>query len=322
MPSGIHSLIPGPEDSGEPIAPTRDRPPIPLGVESALDGEVEGVHRDIPTAAIRANAHQPRTVFDDAALDNLAASIRSVGVLQPILVRRVGADTYELIAGERRWRAAQRAGLTSIPAIVRDVDDERSLEEALVENVQRQDLNAIDEAFAYQQLMEDFGLSQNEVATRVGKSRASIANTIRLLQLPGSLRQLVSDGDLTAGHGRALLMIDDTDEQFRIAGECIKGAWSVRDLEAVVRKHEKSTLRRNGAKPSSGPRARRRGGKRAGKPVSSTAALEVESQLGDLFHTPVEVVEKGSRKQLVIEFADAEDLARIVAIITDPRRPE
>ena len=277
--------------------------------------QVVGDHQMIPISAIRANAFQPRTSFDDDALAGLADSISALGVLQPILVRRDG-DSFELIAGERRWRASQLAGLASIPAIVREIDDERSLGEALVENVQRQDLNAIDEAFAFQQLMEDFELSQNEIAARVGKSRASIANTIRLLQLPGSLRQLVSKGDISAGHGRALLMVDSADEQFRLAGECIKGGWSVRHLEAVVRGETRGSLsgtagRSSRSKKSKGSKPTRTGP----SGLSSASALEVEDQLSDLFNTSVEVVEKSGRKQLVIDFADSDDLTRIVAII-------
>ena len=269
----------------------------------------------IPIAAIRANTYQPRTSFDDEALRGLAESISALGVLQPILVRRDG-DSYELIAGERRWRASQLAGLGSIPAIVREVDDERSLGEALVENVQRQDLNAIDEAFAFQQLMEDFELSQNEIAARVGKSRASIANTIRLLQLPGSLRQLVSQGDISAGHGRALLMVDDADEQLRLAGECIKGGWSVRHLEAVVRGETRDGLASSTGRSSKrSMKGKGNAGSGTSSSLSSASALEVEDQLSELFNTSVEVVEKAGLKQLVIDFADATDLARIVAIM-------
>ncbi len=305
MASGIHSLIPGPGD--ERFTEDQD--------QTAVSIHIEGSHEQIPIQSIRASTFQPRTTFDDAALQDLAASITSLGVLQPILVRRDG-DTFELIAGERRWRAAQLAGLQTIPAMVREIADERSLEEALVENVQRQDLNAIDEAFAYQQLMEDFRLSQAEVARRVGKKRATVANAIRLLRLPGPLRQLIAEGPLSAGHGRALLMIDDAEEQLRIAGECIAGEWSVRQLESMVRGHDKSTLKRNGAKPNSGPKRRSKGPTKSS--LSSTAALEVETQLSDVFNTSVEVVEKAGRQQLVIDFADADDLGRIVALIVRP----
>ncbi|MBT8206947.1 MAG: ParB/RepB/Spo0J family partition protein [Acidimicrobiia bacterium] len=313
MTHGIHSLIPPPSDALMTASPDEE---LEHQQERRSNAEqVVGKHEMIPISSIRANTYQPRASFDDESLHGLAQSIAALGVLQPILVRR-STDGFELIAGERRWRASQLAGLASIPAIVREIDDERSLGEALVENVQREDLNAIDEAFAFQQLMEDFHLSQNEIADRVGKSRASIANTIRLLQLPGSIRQLVAHGEITAGHGRALLMVDDADEQLRLAGECIKGSWSVRHLEAVVRGESRDSFT-----AATKSRTRKKSGPK-GQPTSrsagltSTAALEVEDQLSDLFNTTVEVVDKAGRHQLVIDFADAEDLARIVAIVT------
>jgi ParB family chromosome partitioning protein len=313
MANGIHSLIPPPTDA--PITPPSDEELVDQPERRSNAEQVVGKHQMIPISSIKANSLQPRTSFDDESLRGLAQSISALGVLQPVLVRR-SDDGFELIAGERRWRASQLAGLASIPAVVREIDDERSLGEALVENVQREDLNAIDEAFAFQQLMEDFQLSQNEIADRVGKSRASIANTIRLLQLPGSIRQLVARGEITAGHGRALLMVDDPDEQLRLAGECIKGSWSVRHLETVVRGENRDSLtgspkRRNRKKSrAKGDSAHGSGG------VTPTAALEVEDQLSDLFNTTVEVVEKAGRHQVVIDFADEADLARIVAIVT------
>ncbi len=315
MANGIHSLIPPPVDADPVAAPMPVVEPDHQGQRRSNAEQVVGKHEMIPIASIQANAYQPRTSFDDESLKGLAQSIEALGLLQPILVRRSG-DGFELIAGERRWRASRLAGLASIPAIVREIDDERSLGEALVENVQREDLNAIDEAFAFQQLMEDFQLSQNEIAARVGKSRASIANTVRLLQLPGSIRQLVSSGEISAGHGRALLMVDDPDEQLRLAGECIKATWSVRQLEAIVRGEARDSLAPP-AKGRSGNKSRARKTSGGGSAVvSATAALEVEDQLSDLFNTSVEVVDNGGRHQLIIDFADAEDLSRIVAIIT------
>lgn len=315
MANGIHSLIP-PAPESDPLSITDPEAPVLSGSEPRSNAEqVVGAHQMISLVSIRASSYQPRTSFDDESLEGLARSIAALGVLQPILVRRA-EEGYELIAGERRWRASQLAGLASIPAIVREIDDERSLGEALVENVQRQDLNAIDEAFAFQQLMEDFHLSQNEIASRVGKSRASIANTIRLLQLPSSIRQLVSSGDITAGHGRALLMVDDADEQLRLAGECIKASWSVRHLETVVRGEAWDSLTAPSKKRNNKARSKRASGSNGTSGVSATAALEVEDQLSDLFNTSVEVVDKGGRHQLVIDFADADDLTRIVAMLT------
>jgi ParB family transcriptional regulator, chromosome partitioning protein len=168
-------------------------------------GETPGGFAELPVSAISANRRQPRTTFDEEALNALTASVREVGVLQPILVRATGPETYELVAGERRWRAAKRAGLQFIPALVRSADDAASLEQALVENLQREDLNAMDEAAAYQQLIEDFGLTHDEVAARVGRSRAAVTNMLRLFQLPPSVQRLVAEGKLSAGHARALL---------------------------------------------------------------------------------------------------------------------
>ena len=164
----------------------------------------DAILRELPISEIVANTFQPRSHFDEEALVSLAASIRAVGVLQPILVRELGEDSYELIAGERRWRAAKRAGLQTIPAIVRTAEDEGSLEQALVENLHREDLGALEEAAAYQQLIEEFKLTQDQVATRVGKSRSAVANTMRLLQLPTSIQRLLGEGQLSAGEGHCL----------------------------------------------------------------------------------------------------------------------
>ena len=178
--------------------------------------------RELPIIEIQPNTFQPRAFFDDEALAGLAASIEAVGVLQPILVRQTGPEAYELIAGERRWRAAQLAGLESIPAIVRPAEDGLSLEQALVENLHREDLSVLEEAAAYHQLSEEFGLTQEEVARRVGKSRSTVANTVRLLQLPDAIQRLLADGRLSAGHARALLGTGDaafhSDSEVHIAG--------------------------------------------------------------------------------------------------------
>ncbi|MGA8296936.1 MAG: ParB/RepB/Spo0J family partition protein, partial [Acidimicrobiales bacterium] len=183
--------------------------------------------REIALAKIRPNKLQPRTSFDEAALASLVDSIRAVGILQPVLVREVGDDEYELIAGERRWRAARRAGLIAIPALVQIADDEASLEQALVENIHREGLNPLDEAAGYQQLIEDFHLTHDAVAHRVGKSRASVTNALRLFQLPPSVQRYVRDGQLSAGHARALLATPDRALQERLARKSVEEDLSV-----------------------------------------------------------------------------------------------
>jgi ParB family chromosome partitioning protein len=179
--------------------------PVPASREPASPGGL----LNLPVEVIRPNELQPREDFDEAELSSLADSIDELGVLQPVLVRQLTGGEYELVAGERRWRAARRAGLRVIPAIVRDVSDRESLEQAVVENVHRADLNVLEEAAAYRQLIDDFGLTQDVVAQRVGKSRSAVANTLRLLQLPNGVQRLIVSGELTAGHARALLAFPD-----------------------------------------------------------------------------------------------------------------
>ena len=186
---------------------------------------------DVPLDAIVPNPHQPRVHFDEATLDDLAESIRQIGVLQPIIVRPLDDHRFELVAGERRWRAARRAGLHSVPAIVRTMEELASVEQALVENLHRQDLTALEEASAYQQLIEDFSLTHEQVASRVGKSRSAVTNTLRLMQLPGSVQQLVADGRLSAGHARALLGSDDRKFQEQLARRVAEDGSSVRFVD-------------------------------------------------------------------------------------------
>ena len=190
---------------------------------------------DIPVASIEPNQHQPRSVFDEESLASLTASIREVGVLQPVLVRETEDGRYELIAGERRWRAAKRAGLQALPAIVRTVSDLGRVEQALIENLHRQDLNPLEEAGAYQQLIEDFGLTHEQLSARVGRSRASITNTLRLFQLPPSVQKMVSDGQLSAGHARALLGTPDRGFQEALARRAVAEQLSVRTVEDAVK---------------------------------------------------------------------------------------
>jgi ParB family chromosome partitioning protein len=290
-------------------------------IPTTEDGPVPSVGslREVPVGSIRPNPHQPRVHFEEAALNDLAASVKELGVLQPVLVRPMGHDRYELIAGERRWRAAQRAELATIPVIVRDSDDLSSVEQALVENLHRADLTALEEASAYQQLIEDFGLTHDAVATRVGKSRAAISNTLRLLQLPPGIQHLLADGRLSAGHARALLGTADRAFQEHLARKASEDGWSVRAVEEAVRERER---------PGLGPVPAEPGGEAAGEPVVREAnptritlrppgLLELEELLAHHLDTRVSVNMAGKRGRIQIEFADLEDLERIYRRMTD-----
>jgi ParB family chromosome partitioning protein len=269
-----------------------------------------GPLRDVPIDHIVPNTYQPRQVFEDEALDALAASIAALGVLQPILVRESSPGRYELIAGERRWRAAARAGLDHIPAIIRDVDDETSLAHAIVENVQRAELNAIEEASAFRQLIDDFSLTQDEVASRVGRSRPAVANSLRLLQLPVDVQRLIIDGRLSAGHGRVLVSVDD-DERSALVDRILTENLSVRALEALSRDGDDAEAL---AEPTD-----RAGAAGADGGVGTTkppALLELEELLGERFDTKVAITLGAQRGRLSIEFADIDDLERIYALMT------
>ena len=207
-------------------------------IPTDITSEVGSGLREVPVGSISPNPHQPRAYFDEESLATLTASVAELGVLQPILVREVGDDRYELIAGERRWRAAKRAGLPSIPVVVRAVDDVLSLEQALVENLHREDLNALEEAAAYQQLMEDFELTQDAVAQKVGKSRSAVANTLRLFQLPPAIQRLVAENQLATGHAKALLGTPDRAFQAKLAKQIVAEGMSVRQAEEAVRRHQ------------------------------------------------------------------------------------
>src|SRR5215207_2126040 len=267
---------------------------------------------DLPLAAISPNRFQPRGHFDEEALSQLADSIREVGVLQPVLVRPVGEGEYELIAGERRWRAARRVGLQTIPALVRETDDAAALEQALVENVHRDNLNPLEEAAAYQQLIEDFGLTHDEVAARVGRSRVTVSNTLRLMQLPPAIQKAVQEGKLSNGHARALLGTPDRSFQEQLAKRIVADDLSVRATEDAVREHQGET---NGAAP---------GDAEAGATVTPAARklrppglVELEELLGDHLETRVKISMGASRGKVVVEFSTLEDLERIYRLITD-----
>ncbi len=260
---------------------------------------------DVPVAAIEPNQHQPRTGFDEETLASLTASIREVGVLQPVLVREVEDGRYELIAGERRWRAAKRAGLQVIPAIVKSVSDLGRVEQALIENLHRQDLNPLEEAGAYQQLIEDFGLTHEQLSARVGKSRAAITNTLRLFQLPPAVQKLVSDGQLSAGHARALLGTPDRGFQEALARRAVAEQLSVRAVEDAVKE-------RNSLGGTSTERTARQ------SKLRPPGILELEDLLSSHLDTRVKV-ELGNKKgRVTIDFASLEDLERIYRAMTEP----
>ena len=261
--------------------------------------------RDLPVAAIVANTYQPRQTFDEESLAALAASIRELGVLQPVLVRKTGDDQFELIAGERRWRAATLAGLDLIPAIVRDLDNETSLAHAIVENVQRADLNAIEEAAAFRQLIEEFSLTQEQVATRVGRSRPAIANSLRLLQLPVDIQRLIIEGRLSAGHGRVLVTADSA-ERGTLVSQVLGKGLSVRALEALVRNA--------GIGPDADDASAGENGTTVGE-TKPPALLELEELLGEHFDTRVGITLGKKRGRLTIDFADIDDLERIYALM-------
>ncbi|HBU01343.1 MAG TPA: chromosome partitioning protein ParB [Acidimicrobiaceae bacterium] len=273
----------------------------------------DAILRELPISEIVANTYQPRSHFDEEALVSLSASIRSVGVLQPILVRELGEDSYELIAGERRWRAAKRAGLQTIPAIVRTAEDEGSLEQALVENLHREDLGALEEAAAYQQLIEEFKLTQDQVATRVGKSRSAVANTMRLLQLPTSIQRLLGEGQLSAGHARALLGTPDRAFQEKLAKAIVSEKLTVREVEDRVREH--------GGTPEPEAEGTTPTGTKPPTLVRPAPLLELEEMLSDHLDTRV-AVSMGQRKgRIVIDFSTLEDLERVYRVIVDGKEP-
>jgi ParB family chromosome partitioning protein len=294
---GLSSLIPADTD-GEAPAP-----------------EGGSVLVELPLNAVVANRHQPRQSFDDEALASLTASIRELGVLQPILVRPADAEgSYELIAGERRWRAARRAGLDAIPAIVRSADELASLEQAVVENLHRADLNAMEEAAAYQQLIEEFDLTHEQAAARVGKSRVAVTNSLRLFQLPASLQRMVADGQLTGGHAKALLGTPDRAFMEHLAKRTVAEGLSVRDVEDAVR--ERAELEGAAAADGEGPAADAPSKPRA--PRSSNrdpGLLELEELLAEFLDTRVSIKAGRGRGKLTVEFADLEDLERIYRLI-------
>ena len=260
---------------------------------------------EVPINQIDPNPYQPRNNFDEETLAGLTASIRELGVLQPILVRQASEDRYAIIAGERRWRAAKRAGLQFIPVIVRQVNDELTLQHALVENLHRDDLNPLEEAAAYQQLVEDFDLTQEEVAQKVGKSRSAVANLLRLFQLPPQVQRLVAEGRVSAGHAKALLGTPDRAFQESLARRVATDGLSVRDTEEAVRQRNGLAGSPGGSPGSSGTRSKLR----------APGLLELEELLAEQLDTRVSINVGPKRGRVVIEFADLEDLERIYRVM-------
>jgi ParB family transcriptional regulator, chromosome partitioning protein len=289
---------------------------IPAG-QTEAGIELAGLE-EIPISAIRPNRFQPRDYFDEEALGALADSIREVGVLQPVLVRPVGDpstdgadEEYELIAGERRWRAARRVGLQTIPALIRETDDAAALEHALVENLHRDNLNPLEEAAAYQQLIEDFGLTHDDVAARVGRSRASISNTLRLLQLPPAIQRSLQEGKLSMGHARAILGSPDRSFQEVLAKRVVADDLSVRAVEELVREHQGTADPEGALSSGNGDAADSR------RRLRPPGLVELEELLGDHLETRVKISMGSARGKVVVEFSTLEDLERIYRLMTD-----
>jgi ParB family chromosome partitioning protein len=304
------------------------------GLGALIPTEVSGSQgsalREVPISSIRPSALQPRTHFDEEAMSALAASIRELGVLQPVLVRPVAGgegrseEEYELIAGERRWRAARRAGLQMIPVLVREVTaDANSLEQALVENLHREDLGPLEEAAAYQQLIDDFGHTHEEVATRVGKSRATVTNTLRLLQLPTGVQRALAEGSISSGHARALLGTPDRALQEALVGRIVEEGLTVRQVEEAVRAGETGEQ----AEPAGGPEPDTGGSTRGttrrppARRLPEPGLLELEELLSTHLNTRVKVELQNRRGRVVVEFATLEDLERIYRAMVEGLQP-
>lgn len=274
------------------------------GLGRGLSALIPGANEDtglleIPVGAVTPNVRQPRESFDEATLSGLARSIQEVGVLQPVVVRRL-EEGYELVAGERRLRAAKMAGLATIPAIVRDTDETEALREALIENLHREDLNPLEQAAGFQELLEELGVSHDTLAERLGYSRSHITNTVRLLQLPAEVQRLLVEGRISAGHARALLTLEDREAQEALALRVAAEGLSVRDVEELAAAYRK------GGPESPRPR---------GLPEADPRAAEVEELLSDALATRVKL-QLGKRKsKLIVEVGSEEDLARIVEFI-------
>jgi ParB family transcriptional regulator, chromosome partitioning protein len=293
-----HTVHPAGPNGHQPAdAPTEQRAPM---------NEVAGARfAELPVSSITPNPRQPREVFEEEAMAELVHSIKEVGLLQPVVVRRVGDDgRYELIMGERRWRATGDAGLDTIPAIIRDTSDDAMLRDALLENLHRAQLNPLEEAAAYQQLLDDFGCTHDELAGRIGRSRPQISNTLRLLRLSPPVQRRVAAGVLSAGHARALVAIEQDEAQDRLAGRVVSEGLSVRALEEIISIGAGETDDGSTRRP------------RANKPVAP-GLVELSNRLSDRFETRVKVDLGKSKGRITLEFASLDDLQRIVDIM-DP----
>lgn len=275
----------------------------PNGATEVPAAPIGAYFAELPLDSITPNPRQPREVFDEDLLQELVTSIKEVGLLQPIVVRQVGPARYELIMGERRWRACHEAELEAIPAIVRATDDEKLLLDALLENLHRAQLNPLEEAFAYDQLLKDFNCTHDQLADRIGRSRPQVSNTLRLLKLSAPVQRRVAAGVLSAGHARALLSVDDSEEQDKLAHRIVAEGLSVRAVEEIV------TLM--GSRPTTAARSK---GPRAGS-VPSPALGELATRLSDRFETRVKIDLGQKKGKITVEFASTEDLERILSTL-------
>jgi ParB family chromosome partitioning protein len=290
-------------------------------IPTEVVGDRSSALREVPIGSITPNPRQPRVNFDEDTMASLTASIKELGILQPVLVRQVGseaADEYELIAGERRWRAARRAGLQSIPVLVQTATETLSLEQALVENLHRQDLNVLEEAAAYQQLIEEFGYTHEQVATRVGKSRTAVTNILRLLQLPTGVQRLLAEGQISPGHARALLGTPDRGYQEMLAKTVVAEGLTVRAVEDLVRDHGGEGVSDGTTTDAVGPA--RPGVSEGPRRLPPPGILELEELLSNHLNTRVKVDLSSKRGKVVVEFATLEDLERIYKLMVG--RPE
>ncbi|NMA09319.1 MAG: ParB/RepB/Spo0J family partition protein [Clostridiales bacterium] len=272
-----------------------------LGADAAVE-EPKSAVRVLRVSDIEPNPHQPRRSFDEDSMQALADSIRENGLLQPLVVRRIENGGFQIIAGERRWRAARRAGLSEVPAVIMEADDRRMTELALIENLQREDLNPIEEAESYRMLTEDFGLSQADAAKRVGKSRPAVANALRLLGLPENLRELVRNGSLSAGHARALLVIEDGKIRDALAERCVQDGLSVRQIEKL-------------AAAWKAPREKRRPETEPQPEEGVNHLLETSERLSGLFGRKVTFHPGKKRGYVTIEYYDNDDLDALISLL-------